>query len=100
MNRPKYLTTPKDSNLLRLFNSQYALYAYVDGKVEIVKNKRGGRHVGPDVPIESIVHVMADMIACNKFKETKNTLFQEALAEEIEKAVNKVLKGKYDDRTV
>lgn len=84
---------------MRIYESNYVLYAYPDGTTEIAKNRKSGE-TGQDTPIEILVDAVSDIIAHNKFKKTNNSLFQEALADEIKKSINEVLKGKHNDRSV
>ena len=85
-------------SLEKVYMSNVVLYSYPNGIVEVAKNRFSSEN-GNIEDTETVIKIFAKIIAHHKFRKTSNKLFKETLADQIEKAINKLVQGDYDDRS-
>jgi hypothetical protein len=82
------------SNLLRMYQANYCLFAYPNGNIEFTKNRFGPN--GLINKTEDLISMFSDMIAEHKFRRTSNSLFKETAKKQIELSIKKVLEGDFE----
>ena len=81
----------------KLYKADLAIYVFHDGTVEVGKNRNG--QCG-NMDLNEVVFNFTRIISQIKLKETNLDMFKEGLHQLLYEAVQNVLKGNHNERTV